>query len=312
MENEFNYREVIMFDAEFPKSNGVVFNGNGGSAEANGNAETIVAGVSEGALPDIENHANRLLGLLNELRSFADDACDAVLREAECADRMEETMGTEINALRDQIREKEESLQAQETALAQFEETAKAKYAELESRIQDRETQLNNRDIQSQQLASERDFLVDRLKEAELAAEQAEAREHEFTARLEAEFTDLKLQLAKREESLGVRELALARHEGDLRTSIQNLQLRLQETEAKLVSRERELKQKEAIIDTAAARETEIGKLIERLSAECEKLSGELCEKRIRITRLQDKTRHSTNGGSVWKKVFNLVQEEAL
>ena len=103
---QIHYWEAIVFHAEFPKSNGVVFNGNGRSAEANGDGQTMVAGVSEGALPDIENHANRLLGLLNELRSFADDACDAVLREAECADRMEETMETEINGLRDQIREK--------------------------------------------------------------------------------------------------------------------------------------------------------------------------------------------------------------
>jgi chromosome segregation ATPase len=303
-----------MFDAEFPKSNGVVFqsNGNGGLAEAMGDGQIVVADVGEGALPDIENHANRLLNLLNELRSFADDACDAVLREAECADRVEETMVAEINGLRNQIREKEQSLQARETALAQLEETAKAKYGELESRIQDQEIQLKNREIQSQHLASERDFLVDRLKETEFAAEQAEARERQFTERLDAEFNDLKLQLAKREESLGARELALTRHEGDLRTSIQNLQLRLQETEAKLASRERELKQKEGIIDAAAARETEIGKLIERLSAECEKLSEELCEKRIRIARLQDKTRHSSNGGKVWKKVFNLVQEETF
>jgi len=60
---------------------------------------------------------------------------------------------------------------------------------------------------------------------------------------------------------------------------------------AKLASRERELKQKEGIIDAAAARETEIDKLIERLSTECDKLSEELCEKRIRIARLQDKPR---------------------
>ena len=128
---------------------------------------------------------------------------------------------------------------------------------------------------------------------------------------IESEFTDLRLQLEKREESLGTRELALSRHEGDWRTSIQNLQPRLQETEAKLASRERELKQKDGLIDAAAVRETEIGRFIERLSSECEKLSAELCEKRLLITRLQDKTRHSTNGGKVWKKVLGLAQEEA-
>jgi hypothetical protein len=124
---------------------------------------------------------------------------------------------------------------------------------------------------------------------------------------IETELTDLRLQLEKREESLAARELALNRQEADLRTSIQNLHLRLQETEARLASRERELKQKDGLIDAAAVRETEMGRFIERLSSECDKLSSELCEKRLLITRLQ---RHSTSGGKVWKKVLGLAQEE--
>src|SRR5262245_52883087 len=41
------------------------------------------------------------------------------------------------------------------------------------------------------------------------------------------------------------------------------------------------LQEREAGIHAAALRENEIGKLIERLSSECEKLSAELWEKRI-------------------------------
>ena len=63
---------------------------------------------------------------------------------------------------------------------------------------------------------------------------------------IESEFTDLRLQLEKREESLRTRELALIRQEADLRTSIQNLHLRLQETEAKLASRKGNLNKKTA------------------------------------------------------------------
>ena len=128
---------------------------------------------------------------------------------------------------------------------------------------------------------------------------------------IEAKLADLRLQLGKREESLAARELTLSRQEADLRTSIQNLHVRLHETEAKLASRERELKQKDSLIDAAAVRETEMGRFIERLSSECDKLSAELCEKRLLITRLQRKPRHSTSGGKVWKKVLGLVQEEA-
>ena len=60
--------------------------------------------------------------------------------------------------------------------------------------------------------------------------------------------------------------------------------------EAKLESQERTVKEKEAGIHAAALREKEIGKLIERLSSECEKLSAELCEKELIISRLEDTT----------------------
>jgi chaperonin cofactor prefoldin len=231
--------EAIMLGAslrskivEFPNTNGVAakLDGNGQSDKAIGDDKKLVADAVEKHPPDIETHANRLLNLLNELRCFADQACDAVLREPECAAHIEETIRTEINGLLDQIKEKDESLQAREVALAKLEETSKAKFAELESQIRDQESQLENWEIQSQHLVSERDFLVSRLKEAELAAEQAEAKAREFTERMEAELNDLRLQLAKREESLAARDLALSRFEGDLRTHIQNLQLRLQGT----------------------------------------------------------------------------------
>lgn len=184
---------------EFPRTNGVAakFNRNGQSGEAIVDDKNLVAdGVEEG-LPDIETHTARLLNLLNELRSFADQAYDV-------AD------------------------------LAKLEKTSNAKFAELESGIRDQEIQLKNREIQSQHLASERDFFVSRLKEAELAAEQAQTKTHQLTERMEAELTNLRLQLAKREESLAARDLALSRFEGDLRTHIQNLNFRLQDTETSL------------------------------------------------------------------------------
>lgn len=142
------------------------------------------------------------------------------------------------------------------------------------------------------------------------AAEQMEFRSHQHMEQSEAASAELKLQPAKRDESLGTRESVSSRQEGDLRIILQSLQLRLRETEAKLANRERELKQKETLIDAAAVREMEIGRLIERLSSECENLSAELCEKRLLIARMQDKPRHSANGGKKWKKVLGLIQEE--
>jgi chromosome segregation ATPase len=301
-----------LFDeiVEFPDAGAAKLDADGQSADM-GNAKNLTADAVEELSHDSQTRTNRLLKLFNELRSFADQACDAVLREAQCADRIEETMEAEIKALQEQIKAKEEFLQARDIALARFEETSNAKFAGLESRIQDQESQLKNREIQLQQLASERDFLAGRLRETELAAAQAEDRAHQLE-RMEAKFTDLRLELEKREASLGERESTFASHEGELRTSLQHIQLRLREAESKLASREKELKQKDNLIDAAAVREMEIGRFIERLSSECEKLSAELCEKRLLISQLQDKTRHSTNGGKVWKKVLGLAAHEEV
>jgi chromosome segregation ATPase len=269
------------------------------------------AGASDGQLKRIETHADRLLCLLNEVRSITDRACEAALREAECADRIEESKEQELAGLREELKQKDESLQARELALAQFEETSNARLAELESCIEDKALQLNNREIQWQQLLSERDYLVNRLNEAEDAARQTESQAREFTERIEAELTDLRLQLAKREESLAARELALSRYEGDLRSGLQNLQARLQEADAKLASRDRELRHKDELIEAAASRETAVGKLIEQLSSECEKLSAELCEKKLLIAQLENKARYPADIGK-WKKVVRLMHEEPL
>jgi hypothetical protein len=266
---------TIMFDGskigKFPTINevGCESSSDGQSSEVIGCNQTSPAEAVDEHQPEVESHANRLLDLLNEVRSLA----DAALREAECADRIEAAMETEINGLREQIKEKDQSIVAHDQALAKLEEASKAKLAELQTLIQEHEIQFSNREIQAQQLVSERDYLINRLKEAELVAGEAEARVQQHTERMEAEFTDLKLQLAKREESLAAQELALSRHESDLRGSIQNLQVRLQDTEAKLAGREREIKQKEALIEAAANREARIGRLIERLSSECQKHS---------------------------------------
>jgi chromosome segregation ATPase len=270
------------------------------------------ANEAQSSITDIESHANRLFHLLNELRSITERACDAALREAECADTMEEAMKAEITDLRGQLTQKDEFLQATETALADLEESANARLAQLESRIQDKDIELGERDTKMLHLASERDQLVKRSKEAELAAKQAESQARQFTERLEAEFSELKLQVTKREESLAARESTLNELEGDLRQSIQELQSQLQDTEGKLAKREKELKEKESVIQAAAVREREIGKLIQRLSSECDKLTAEVCEKGLTIAQLEDKARQFGNGGKVWKKVLGLAQEKPL
>jgi hypothetical protein len=278
-------------------------------------ARSELGSAGDGRPPEIESHLNRLLNLWKRLESITDQASDvksrslgrsqdfellaiAAFREAESADLIEQSMETELTSLCSELKEKDEALQAQEIALVRLEETSKAKLAELENHIQNQENQLRDREMERQQLTSERDRLVCRLNEAELAAKRPEAG---------APVSALSLEIAKREDSVAARESDL--HEGDQKTDIENLQLRLEEAEAKFVSQERTLKEKEIGIHAAAVREKEIGKLIERLSLECEKLSAELCEKKLIISRLEDTTcYYFLNGAKAWEKILRVVQ----
>jgi chromosome segregation ATPase len=282
-------------------------------------AESEFGSDADGRSLEIESHFNRLLDLWKRLESITDRASDvksrslgrsqnfellaiAALREAEYADLIEQDLETGLTSLCSKLEQKDQALQSRETALVRLEETSKAKLAELESRIQHQENQLKDRETERQQLTSERDHLVHCLNEAELAAKRAEAE-------AEAQMSALSLQMAKREESVGARECDLGQGERDQEIDSENLQLRLQDAEAKLASQEKELREKETAIHAATVRETEIGKLIERLSSECEKLSAEICEKELMISRLKVNPRYSfINGGKAWEKVLRLVQ----
>jgi DNA repair exonuclease SbcCD ATPase subunit len=276
--------------------------------------------------PESESHVNRLLNLLKKLKSINERADNtnfregasardfdllviAALREAECADLIEKTMEADLTSLCSELTRKDETLQAREMAMVRLEETSKAQLAELESRVQGQENQLKNLETEQQKLTAERDRLAHSLSAAELAARQADADARQFKERMNEEFSSLKLQTAKREQFPEAKRPDPHRPEGDQKKEIETLQLRLQETEAKLASQEKELKEKERTIHAAGVRETELGKLIERLSAECEKLSAELCEKKLMISRFEDETRASfLHGGKAWERVARLVR----
>lgn len=275
--------------------------------------------------PETESHVSRLLNLLKKLESINDRADNtnsrdpgsshdfdllviAALREAECADLIEKSMEADLTGLCSELKRRDEALQARELALVKLKEASKAQLGELESRIQNQQNQFKNLQTEQQKLTTERDHLANSLDEAELAAKQAEADAHQLKERMEEEVSALRLQIEKREAFLDTRKPDPYPAEGDQKKDIETLQLRLQDTEAKLASQEKELKEKERTIHAAGIRETELGKLIERLSSECEKLSAELCDKKLITSRFEDKTRGSFINGKAWGKVVRLVR----
>src|SRR5215472_12404049 len=189
----------------------------------NTGAKSELGSADDGHPPEIDSHLNRLLNLWNRLKSITDRASDvksrslarsqdfellaiAALREAECADLIEQSMETELTTLCDELKQKDEALQALETALVRLKETSKAKLAELVNRIQNQENQLRDREMERQQQTSERN-LARRLNETELAAKRPEAEPQVCGLSLE--------EMTKREDSVGARESDLHRVEGD-------------------------------------------------------------------------------------------------
>ena len=272
----------------------------------------LAAGSNVNYLSEIENHTNRLSMLLSELKSITDRACIAALKEAESADRIEESMESAIVTLRTQLEERDEDLQAKDEALKRNDKLWRAKFEQLEDGMRGKDAQWANRDNELKLARSEAEQLHTKLGQAELALQQTESQRRQFAERLEGEIAVLKLQLFSKEACLEEKERSLKRAEGELRAAIRDHQIRLRAAESKLAAVERECKHKESTIAAAALRESEIGKLIRRLSSECEKLTSELHEKSELIGRLEAKNHNFASGGKVWKKVIGLTQDQPL
>ena len=278
----------------------------GGQAFANGgNHASATADEGGPNGPDIASQTDQPLELINELKSITDRACDAAVRESECAERIEESKGTEVSNLEIRLKEKEDALAARDAALRERNEISKAKIQDLEIQLRERKTQLEVREIEVGDLKANLREMTTRLHGVESQAEEA-------SGRLGAEMSELARQLKETQTELEAKEHQLRHADGDLKARNQDLEVRLQDLESRLQSREAELKEKDNLIQAAAAREVEIGKLISRLSEECRKLSAELHEKSRIVAQLEKKQQHFISDGAVWKKVLGRMKEEAL
>ncbi len=79
----------------------------------------------------------------------------------------------------------------------------------------------------------------------------------------------MRLQLAKRDETIQSKNNAIKNIEVDFRAKILALEQSLRDTQAELRNHEAKLKEKDALVQATAAKEAEMGNLIKRLSTEC-------------------------------------------
>jgi chromosome segregation ATPase len=132
------------------------------------------------------------------------------------------------------------------------------------------------------------------------------------TAVFDQEIAALKSQLSQRDALVQSKTNMFKKAEAEFRANIIELETRLKETENKLQLQEAQLKDKEVVIQATAAKEVEIGKLIKRLSQECENLSIELQEKTRLMSQLEIKKPQTQADRNVWRRMIGRLQDDPL
>jgi chromosome segregation ATPase len=193
--------------------------------------------VSELTALEIENHSERIASFIAELDTITKRACDAARKGAEHADRMEQRLLHERAALRGLLTEKVESVVGLELALAHVQRDAKNIIAEFQRRISAQESQIEEQRIELQHLRSGRDYVTSRIDETLVAVEAARVEAARMRDRWHSDAITHRLQVAEYEQWLVEKNRRLEKLESETQTTIEDLKLRLRQTEEQLANR---------------------------------------------------------------------------
>jgi chromosome segregation ATPase len=249
---------------------------------------------------DIEVHANQLLAYIDKLTTLADRACNTALRQTETAQSIERSRQVEIERLRDELDYQKNQRQEQQLALIRVEQESKARIAVLES-------QLNLAEVRREQAEKDKELIVLRREKQTLISQLAAAKSPEKGA---LKTTSDRAPVAGKSQAPERPARAHDQTADALRAKILELEQRLTEAQAELRLQEAQLKEKEALVQMAAAKEAEMGNLIKRLSSECATLSNELHEHTRKLAKIQPKKQPSLADGKIWRRVIARLQEE--
>lgn len=257
---------------------------------------------------DIEIQADHLLNYINKLTALADRACSTAIRQSESARRAEENRQTEIDFLRRQLEQTNAQFREQQLAMTRLEQTSREQIAALETQLRQTEVYRIQREKEFIQLRSEHNVLASR--KGMDSAQRDGVRAPQEIETLQREIADLRLQIANRDEAIQTKNHEIKVMELDFRTKVVDLEQRLRDSQNELQMQEAKLKEKEDLIQATAAKETEIGNLIKRLSSECESLNGELQQKSQVLARFESKKGQPGNDGKIWRRVIGRLQED--
>jgi len=250
-------------------------------------------------LSNMGRQADLLQSLIHELKSMSDLTPDATLRDTGTVRGTEAIKEAELAETSARLRVKEETIEARELALKELEAASKARIEEVEKLLEERKAGLDRRESELGRLAARVRGVVNRLN-------QADSESQNTAERLEGELTELRQRLKAKDERLAAKELQLEKLEAELK----ELEVRLQTAESNSQSLEAQLKEKDTLIHAASVKEAEVGKLIARLSSECERLSSELAHKSGSGGRAEKKENSAANDGPIWKKMLGRSQEQ--
>jgi chromosome segregation ATPase len=263
-------------------------------------------------LAEIETQANQLLDYIGKLSNLADRACVTAIRQTETAQRSEETRQTEVATLRNQLEQSTSALQERNLAFTMLDNSSREQTASMEQRLRAAERQREERETEIASLNRQINELANRPNTPGYTTEQLEQEVAEKTAALNQECTALKSQLSQREELVMSKTNMFRKAEADFRANIIELEQRLKDAEGTVQRQETQLKDKELVLQATAAKEVEIGKLIKRLSLECENLSNELQEKTRLMSQLDGKKPQTQPDKNVWRRMIGRLQDDPL
>lgn len=263
-------------------------------------------------LAEIETQANQLLDYISKLSNLADRACVTAIQQTETAQRSEESRQTEVATLRNQLEQSTAALQERNVTFTMLQNSSREQMLNLEQRVRGDERQLAERESEIANMNRQLAELANRPVAPGYTAQQLEQEVGKATAALNQELAALKSQLSQHDESAQAKANKFKKVESDFRATIIDLEQRLKDSESKLAAQETLLKEKEQVIQATANKEVEIGKLIKRLSQECENLSNELQEKTRIMGQLDFKKSQLQADKNVWRRMIGKLQDDPL
>ena len=259
---------------------------------------------------ELDTQANLLRGLLHEIKSLTDRACDTAVREAQHSAQVEEMAGVELINLRLQLKEKNEALDARDRALREREALAKEKIESLQIILRDKDVQLENCHTRSRGLVGKIDGLNLRLNEAATAMQQAETRFRDFAEHQQGKMIELRDEVTAMEDLLQGKDAALRQLDEESRMTIGALERQLQTANNNLEAKEAELREKDSALQAAASCEHTAAQMMHQLAAESQTIMAELREKDQLVSEIENKMYRPFDNGILWNGAA--VQERLL